>query len=330
MKVILPVAGIGSRLKPHTYLTPKALLTVAGAPLIDYIIHEVELLFPEKIVFIIGHLGEMIQKHIETNYPELPCEFRFQHNPEGLGQAIYLGLDEGDKEVLIILGDTLFETDLKKVVQGEFSSIGTHIVEDARRFGVVIKNGLFITEFLEKPDLPPSNEAIVGIYWLKNGTWLRNVLKEMIQQNERVKGEFQLTTALQKLVEQGCLMTSFDVQGWFDCGKVETLLETNRYFLQKRYQEGHKIPTHCLDTVIIPPVSIASTANVRNSIIGPYVSIGADATVCNSILRNCIVENSAKVNTILLSSSIIGPNAKVEGSYFSLNISDSSEFKLQL
>lgn len=328
MKVIIPVAGVGSRLRPHTHTTPKALLTVAGAPLIDYILKEVEVLSPDKIVLIIGYLGDQIQEHILNTFPDLPCEFCYQNNPEGLGQAVYLGLEEGEKEVLIILGDTLFETDLPKVIQGEFSSIGTHIVEDARRFGVVIKTGMFVTGLIEKPEVPPTQEAIVGIYWIKDGTMLRKALEEMIQKNERVKNEFQLTNALQKLVEQGCLMTTFDVPGWFDCGKIETLLETNRYFLQKRFQEGMKIPTHCPDTVIIPPVFIATTASVRGSVIGPNVTIGANATVCNSILRNCIIEKSAKISAVLLSSSVIGPYAKVEGSYHTLNISESSEIKI--
>lgn len=325
MKVIIPVAGIGSRLKPHTHTIPKALLSVAGAPMLDFIVREVELLNPDKVVFIIGHLGEKIQEHILKTYPELPTEFREQRDPQGLGQAVFLGLDEGEKETLIILGDTLFETDLNKVIHDDFSSIGTHQVEDARRFGVVVKNGRFVTDLLEKPDQPPTQEAIVGIYWLKDGSLLRNAIQEMMDQNERIHGEYQLTNALQKLVHQGCMITTFDVPGWFDCGKVETLLDTNRYFLLRRHKEGITLPTHCVDTVIIPPVSISLTANVRGSVIGPYVTIGSNASVCNSIVRNCVIEKEAKISAVLLSSSLIGPYAEVNGNFQSLNISESSE-----
>ncbi|MDK9699517.1 MAG: sugar phosphate nucleotidyltransferase [bacterium] len=328
MKVIIPVAGVGSRLRPHTLTVPKPLLTVAGAPMLDYILLEVERLNPDKVVFIIGHLGEQISEYVKRQFPDLPAEFRWQTDPEGLGQAVSLGLDAGEEEVLIILGDTLFETDLPKVVHGEYSSIGTQTVEDPRRFGVVVKTGLYVTDLVEKPEQPISKEVIVGIYWLRQGELLREVLTEMMVKNERVRGEFQLTTALHKMVERGTLLTTFEVPGWYDCGKVETLLETNRHFLQRRHKEGHSMPSHCVDTVLIPPVSIASTASVSGSVIGPYVTIGSGASVCNSVLKNCIVERGAKVSAMLMSASVIGPEAEVSGTFHQLNISELSEIKL--
>lgn len=325
MKVIIPVAGVGSRLRPHTYTTPKALLTVAGAPMIDYIMIELERIQPEKIVFIIGHLGDQINEYITKRFPNSPVEFREQVVAEGLGQAVALGLDDKEEEILIILGDTLFETDLLKVVKGPYSSLGTHVVDDPRRFGVVMKAGEMVTGLVEKPQVPPSNEAIVGIYWLREGELLRECLTTMIANNERVKNEFQLTTALQRMVERGCQLTTFDVPGWFDCGKVETLLETNRHYLTKLHTDGSEVPSNCVDTVVIPPVSIAATARVTGSVIGPFATIGPDAVVHDSIIKDCIVEREAQVSAMLLTASLVGPSAVVRGNYHQMNVSEASE-----
>ncbi len=319
MKVIIPVAGVGSRLRPHTYTTAKVLMTVAGAPMIDYILTEVETLRPEKVIFVIGHLGDQIAEYVTKRFPLLPVEFRRQEVAEGLGHAVSIGLDENEKETLIILGDTLFEADLKTVVAGKFSSLGAKQVEDARRFGVILQKDGFVTELIEKPEVPPSQQVMVGIYWIKEGELLRKQLVDMMAKNERVRGEFQLTTALQRMISSGCKMNTFDVQGWFDCGTVETLLETNRHYLIQK-SKSVELPVHSTDTVIKPPVSISPTAKVTDSIIGPFVSIGPGATICKSVIENSIVERDANVTNAVLANSVIGANTCVNGVTQQLNI----------
>jgi len=257
MKAIIPVAGFGTRLRPHTLTTPKVLLNVAGHPMIYFIIDQ---LIKEKlvssIVFITGFLGDKIEDYIRKTFK---YDFRFivQDEPLGLGHAIYCAKpafgEKKDEEALIILGDTLFDVDLKKMCGSKSSVIGVKEVEDPRRFGVVEKDKKgFITKFVEKPaspDVSPSKEAIVGLYYLKNAKVLFNSLEYTITNNIKTKGEFQLTDALDKMLKEKEKMTTYKVQGWLDCGKPETLLDTNRYILAKN-QKKYKFN----GSIIVEPV----------------------------------------------------------------------------
>jgi glucose-1-phosphate thymidylyltransferase len=322
MRAIIPVAGVGSRLRPHTFTVPKVLLNVGGKPIIGHILDRlIENGFDEATV-VIGYLGEKIKEYILRNY-SIKVDFVEQEERLGLGHAIYLSRHTISRDpILIILGDTVFDVDLKALMTTDSSVLGVKEVEDPRRFGVAETEDGFITKLVEKPDHPKSKLALVGIYYIKNPQILVECLRDEIKANVRTRGEFQLTDALQMLIDQGEQIKTFPIDGWFDCGKPETLLETNRHLLDQRSSVVDN-PS----VVVQPPVFISEKATVRNSVIGPYATIADDAIVENAIIRNSIVSEGARVANSLLEDSIVGNNASVRGSYRRINIGDSSELE---
>jgi glucose-1-phosphate thymidylyltransferase len=322
MRAIIPVAGFGSRLRPHTYTLPKVLLNVAGKPILGHILDKIiEDGFTEATI-IVGHLGDQIREYVTSNY-SIKFDFIEQAEPQGLAHAIYLARDTFSTEpMLIILGDTIFDVNLTDVIGGQYSSIGVKKVADPRRFGVVEVGHEFVTQMIEKPENPTSNLAIVGLYWIKNPSLLDECIEELFREKKKTRGEYQLTDALQLMVQRGEKLTTFLVEGWYDCGKPETLLATNRHLLETQAQ----VPD-IKGIVVHPPVFIAKTATISNSIIGPYATIAEGAVVSGSIIRNSIVSNDAHVHSSLLEDSIVGMSAIVEGNFQRVNIGDSSEIK---
>jgi glucose-1-phosphate thymidylyltransferase len=322
MRAIIPVAGVGSRLRPHTYTVPKVLLNVGGKPIIGHILDDIiESGFTEATI-IIGYLGDMIKEYVLKHY-SIKVDFVEQEERLGLGHAIYLSRHTFSRDpILIILGDTIFDVDIKAMLASSHTALGVKKVEDPRRFGVAETNNGLITRLVEKPENPASNLAVVGLYYIKQPQILVECLKEMIKTNSRTKGEFQLTDALQMMIDRGEKMETFNVEGWYDCGKPETLLSTNQHLLSLL-----PAPTAIQGVVTLPPVFISQEATVRNSIIGPFSTIAEGATVENSIIRNSIISEGATVSETLLQDSIVGNNAIVRGIYKRINIGDSSELE---
>jgi glucose-1-phosphate thymidylyltransferase len=327
MKAILPVAGMGTRLRPLTHTTPKALVHVAGKPILGHILDALVPLGIDEVVLIVGHLGEQIVRYVQSAYP---IRVRCVEQPErrGLGHAVFLAKEafSEDEPTLIVLGDTIFSADLGSVLTAGESAIGVHEVEDPTRFGVVELHGSRIRRLVEKPAVPPSNLAIVGVYYLASSRRLFSALQEIIDRDIKVKGEYQLTDALQLLIERGEKISSFPVPDWLDCGNPETLLGSNRLLLDKQNGNGELKPTQ--ECIIVPPVSIAASAKITQSIIGPYVSIAEGVEVHQCIIRNSIVNREAHVANVLLSDSIIGERAAVGGTYTQVNVGDSSDIRV--
>lgn len=320
MRAIIPVAGYGTRLRPHTYSLPKVLLNVAGKPILGHILDS---LLAEKITdatIVIGYMGDMIRQFVEQNY-SLNVEFVQQDQPLGLGHSIWCARDTFDTEpVFIILGDTIFDVNLAPVLASENSMLGVKYVEDPRRFGVVESSDGVVTRLIEKPENPTSHMAIVGLYHIRNSALLKSTLNELVTNDIRTRGEYQLTDALQMMIDRGETFGTFPVEGWYDCGKPETMLETNRHLLGKQ----SAIPS--VDgSVIIPPVFIGRSAVVERSVIGPYATVAEGATVKDAHIRNSIVSNGATVTGTLMEDSIVGNNAVVRGRFKRLNVGDSSE-----
>jgi len=322
MRAIIPVAGVGSRLRPHTYTVPKVLLNVGGKPIVGHILDRLIDNGFDEVTIVIGYLGEKIKEYVVRNY-SIKVDFVEQEERLGLGHAIYLSRHTVSRDpILIILGDTIFDVDLKALMHSDSSVLGVREVEDPRRFGVAETENGFITRLVEKPDQPKSKLALVGIYYIKQPNILIDCLRDEIKANIRTRGEFQLTDALQMMIERGEKMKTFGIEGWYDCGKPETLLETNRHLLDRQ-------PTAVgrPDVVIQPPVFVSAKATVRNSVLGPYATIADDAVVENAIIRNSIVSEGSRVTNTLLEDSIVGNNAVVRGTYKRVNIGDSSELE---
>jgi glucose-1-phosphate thymidylyltransferase len=321
VNVIIPAAGVGTRLRPHTHKTPKALLPVAGQPILGHILDRLAAI-PDlgTVRIVVGFLGEQIEAYVTKNF-KLPVRFVRQQELLGLGFAVHLALEDtpDDSPLLVILGDTILDVDLSRFVSGPDDTLGVKAVDDPRRFGVVeVKDGL-VQNLVEKPAHPKSNLAVVGLYGIQSTALLRRCLKDVVGRAQKSAGEIQMTDALQGMINSGSRMRAIPVDGWFDCGKVETLLETNRYLLGKR-SLGYQID----GVVVIPPVHIAPTAVIERSVIGPYVSIGDKARISDSVLKNSIIADHATVSSCVLEDSLVGANAAVDSTAKPVNIGDSS------
>ena len=323
MRAIIPVAGVGSRLRPHTYTLPKVLLNVAGKPILGHILDTLVEEGITSVTFIVGYMGDLVEQYVSEQY-DLEANFVVQEAREGLGHAIWLAREDlWDEPVPIILGDTIFDVDLGPVLSSDVSALGVRYVDDPRRFGVVETDGDRVVRLVEKPENPKTNLAIVGLYFIQHPKALAEALDELVRNDERTRGEYQLTDALQKMIDGGETFTTFPVDGWFDCGKPETLLETNRHLLSRSIRV---VPR---DGVLInPPAYIAESAVVRNSVIGPYATIADGASVSNVIISDSIIGERAEVEGVYLKESIVGPDARVNGDARVINIGASSELSI--
>ncbi len=329
MKVVIPVAGKGARLKPHTFTHPKALIPLAGKAILGHIIDKLIADGFDEFVLVLGYLGDKIRDYVKQQYPELQVTYVVQHQSEGIGHALWLCSEalEGEKEALIVLGDSVIDLDYRQFVSSHHSVLGVKKVDNPVLFGVAeIDNETgFIRKLIEKPRIPKSNVALTGLYYIRQMPALLQILDSFIRQEQKSLGEFQLTDALMQLIEAGNQMVPFEVKQWFDCGQKEIVLETNAVLLKRLQPE---IPTHFPDCIILPPVSIHPEAKIKHSVIGPNVSIGAHADIENCLIKESIIGEYARLREINLAHSLIGNDSAVTGSVQSLNIGDSTEIQL--
>jgi glucose-1-phosphate thymidylyltransferase len=330
MKAIIPVAGIGSRLRPHTHTQPKSLIPVAGKPILAHIIDELVQQGITDFIFIIGYMGDKIEKYVTTQYPKVKSQFVIQTSGKGTAHALWLVKDlvKEEEDLLIVFGDTIFKASLEEVLQSEYSMLGVKKVDDPRDFGVAeINDEGFITRLVEKPRIPKSNLALVGVYKIKNAGNLFNAIQYVLEKDIKTNDEYNLTDVLMHMVSKGAKMKTFKVENWFDCGKKDILLETNAILLK---EGGFKKPDpkNYVNTIIIPPVFIGKDSQISNSIIGPFVSIGEKAIVDYAIIKNSIIGPYSQLEYANLQNSIIGNDASLKGSPLSLNLGDSTEINL--
>jgi len=330
MKVIIPVAGAGTKLRPHTYTQPKALIPMAGKTILSVIIDDLLNNDIQEFIFVIGYLGDKIQDYVERNYPELKSIFVTQTDRRGTGHAILLTKEfVKNDEILIVFGDTICDFNFDEVAKNNVSQIGLRRVENPGDFGVAeLGNNNRVIKVIEKPKIPKSNMAMVGVYKIIETEAMFSALETYLHKKAEADGEYHLTHAIQTMLENGVQFEGFKVNNWFDCGKKETLLETNATLLHvMESREENKYETY-QNTVIIPPVNIGAGCVIENSIIGPSVSIGENTTIKSSIIRDSIIGSFAELNEVVLKLSIIGSDAYVHGLSQSLNIGDNTEIDL--
>jgi glucose-1-phosphate thymidylyltransferase len=326
MKVVIPLAGFGTRLRPHTYTKPKPLVNVAGKPVLGHILDKLLDLEIEEIIFIVGYLGQQIENYVETHYR---FNARFVEQQEMLGQAhaIHLARDFLQDSGLIIFVDTIFETDLSRLDNVDADGvIYVKEVEDPRRFGVVVLEEGRIARLIEKPTSMEHNLAVIGLYYIQEMPWLVQAVGQLMERGITTGGEYYLADALQLMVNEGARLIAQPVEVWKDCGKPETVLETNRYLLTNGQGNSHQVATE--DSLLIPPVHIDSTARIVQSIVGPYVTIAPRCEVHNSIIRDSIIDEGAHIVEAMLEQSLIGKEAMVKGRCQRLNVGDSSSVDL--
>ena len=295
MKVVLPVAGNGLRLRPYTEDRPKCLLPLAGKTIIDWIVEESFALNPSETIFITGYKAEKMDEYLKMKPEWGNVRTVVQSNPQGLGEAISLALPyaNDDEPLLIILGDTLFEADLSILAKADENILYTFKVEDPKRFGVAVTDSDGrITRLVEKPQEFVSDEAIVGIYYIKDTKVLKESLKYLMDNDIRTKNEFQLTDALEMMIQKGCKFRTAPVSRWLDCGLVETLLETNAHVLNRN---DNSASLKFEGTEIIPPCYVGKNAKIHGCKIGPNVSIGDDCEISGCSISDAIIWNGVKI-----------------------------------
>ena len=325
MKIILPVAGKGTRLRPHTHTKAKSLVHVAGKTVLEHIISRLSSLQAEEYIFITDENGGQISEFMNGKYPGLPCRYVVQKERKGPAHAVSLAapyIAEGD-DLLIVFNDTIFVADLAQIPSLCADCDGliySKEVEDFQRFGVNVLDGDFIVNMVEKPDTPVSRLAQVGLYYLKDAASFMGCLNETIAVGDMVKGEYYLPSVFMRMIRGGCRFRAPQIDAWLDCGKPETLLETNRYLLSGQHHSHGEV----LNSVLVEPVHVEKGAVVRDSILGPHVSVAAGCLIEKSIISDSIINKDSEVRNMILHGTILGASVHLSGAPRRMNIGDHS------
>lgn len=319
MKVIIPAAGEGTRLRPHTNTKPKPILPIAGSTIIDFIMDDISLIPNlEEVIFIVGYLKEKMIEYLTSKYKNIKLSFVVQKEYKGLAHAISLTreyIKDNDK-IFIILGDTIFKLNLPEIISKNENSLGVCEVDNPSRFGVAILNDKgIIKKLVEKPKEPISNLALTGLYHIINSKELFEAVDYIIKNDIKTKNEYQLTDALEYMIERGLIFKTFKLEGWFDCGEKSTMIETNRLIIKNKI-----LSDNIKDSAIVPPVFIDKDVKIESSVIGPYVHIGKNSQIKNSILKNCIMFEEVNISNVLMDDCIVSEKAKYKGKTNSMDI----------
>jgi glucose-1-phosphate thymidylyltransferase len=331
--VVIPMAGLGTRLRPHTWSRPKQLLSLAGKRVIEHVLDTFNTL-PEDIqvefVFIVGYLGDKIKAFMDEKHPDLKVHFVVQEEMRGQSHAIYLAKDFISGPMIMVFADTLIETDLAFLKKEKANVVAwVKPVPDPRRFGVAeLGEDLRVTRLIEKPKAMDNNLALVGFYYFKDGRDLINAIEKQIDQNVQLKGEYFLADAINIMLENdACNMRTEKVSIWLDAGTYETMLSTNRYLLDHGYDNSDKASQR-MGVAVIPPVYIHPEAEVESSVIGPYVTVESGCKLVGCRIKNSIIEHGTRIERIVLDGSLIGENTILKGKPKQINIGDNTVFEL--
>jgi glucose-1-phosphate thymidylyltransferase len=325
MKLVIPMAGYGTRMRPHTWTRPKPLLPLAGKPILDHVVERFNNPPISEYVFIVGWLGDQVKTHIESTQT-IPARFVLQDEMLGQAHAIWLARDHLEGPLFLTWVDTLFDdADFSNLDEpGLDGVIYTQAIDDPRRFGVVeTDKDDRATKLIEKPTSMDNKNVLIGLYYFNDGAWLARACAELMERRIRTKGEYYLADAITLMIEQGANFRTRPVGIWQDTGKPETTLLTHRYLLEHGNDNSYQTPRP--GVVVIPPVFIHPKAVIERSVIGPYTSIGKDAKVHNSILRDCIIDEGTEVDSVMLEESFVGRWVKLSGQFRQLNVGDSSQ-----
>ncbi|MDQ3856030.1 MAG: sugar phosphate nucleotidyltransferase [Chloroflexota bacterium] len=324
MKVVIPLAGLGTRLRPQTYTRPKPLVNLAGKPLLGHILDRLSGLPIEEVIFITGYLGHQIEEYVRANH-DFPARYVEQTEQLGQAHAIQLASEWLHGPTFVVFADTIFETDIKRIMSVESDGLlYVREVDDPRRFGVAVMNGHYIARLVEKPATPVSNLAVVGLYYFSEGKELAAATEELISRGQQTQGEYYIADAIQLMIDGGAKLETEKLDVWLDCGTPAALLDTNQYLLSVTHGGQY----HFDDATVIPPVYIGEGVEVHRAVIGPNVSLDAGAEVVGSIVCDSILGKDCRIENATLCRSIIGEGATLRGVYSQLNVGDKSYINL--
>lgn len=335
MKVIILLAGYGTRMRPHTWSRPKPLLRVAGNTVVGHLLDLMHEITTEEVIFVVGYRGEQLEEWIRENYPDLDARFVVQKEAKGQAHAVWLCRDylKDDSQVVVAFGDGVIEADYANIAATGAGSDAVFLVkevEDPRRFGVaVLDDEGYIEEFIEKPPTMEHRLAIAGIYWFRSSVYLHQSLEAIIQQKRKTLGEYFMADAFQVMLEEKARIKTMMVEQWADAGTPEAILHTNARLLsvgfasedalERSYSEGF---------TVVPPVFIHPTADIEAAVIGPYASIDAGVQISNAVIRNSIIDTGAKIEDCILDRALVGEKAHVTGRGKGLFVGDNSYVEL--
>ncbi len=330
MKIIIPMAGRGSRLRPHTLTTPKPLLPIAGKAIVQRLVEDIVNLYDgkvEEIGFVIGDFGKAVEQQLLTLAESLGAKGHIFHQAEPLGtaHAIWMAQQLMDGEVIIAFADTLFRAHFK-LDRTKDGAIWVKSVQNPSAFGVVTLDAQgIIQELVEKPTEFVSDLAIIGIYYIREGSVLRAEIKHILDHDLREKGEYQLTNALENMKAKGAQFVPGTVDDWMDCGNKDAMIDTTQKILDYDTRDGKSLVAIDLfvrNATVIPPCHIGKGVRLENAIVGPNVSIGEGSTILNAIVSDSIIGEKTKVINTVMSHSMIGNHAHIEGARQNLDLGD--------
>jgi glucose-1-phosphate thymidylyltransferase len=326
LKIAIPMAGLGSRMRPHTWSKPKPLIQVAGTTVLDHLLESFKTLpDPENVelVFIIGYLGDQIRTYMEKHYPKMKAHYVVQEQMLGQSQALWLAREYLHGPMMMVFSDTLAETDFSILGTTDLDGIAwVKRVEDPRRFGVAeINSDGFVTRFIEKPTAMDNNRVVIGLYYYREAEKIISAIQTQLEVGRTFKGEYFLTEATNIYLENGARMKTQEVDIWLDAGTPEAILETNQYMLDNGRANKPKYPAET-GVIVHHPVHIHPKAVIKSSEIGPYVSIALGCTIEGSKLSDTIIDEGTSIKDSVLDKSLIGQNSRVEGVSGSLDIGD--------
>jgi glucose-1-phosphate thymidylyltransferase len=330
MRIIIPMAGMGKRMRPHTLTVPKPLIPVAGKPIVQWLVEDIIKVCKENvtdIAFVIGDFGKETEEKLLAIAKAEGAKGSIHYQEEALGtaHAILCAKEALKGKVIVAFADTLFRADFT-MDEDQDGVIWVNRIEDPRAFGVVkVNEQNVITDFVEKPQHFVSDLAIIGIYYFKDGETLRKEMQYLIDNNIREKGEYQLTNALENMRKKGARFIPGKVEEWLDCGNKDATVYTNRRILElHRSEKMISTTVKKENSVIIEPCFIGEQVTLVNSIVGPYASVGAHTTVENSVLSNSIVQNNSHLKNVVVDNSMIGSHVGLLRDAEELSVGDYS------
>jgi glucose-1-phosphate thymidylyltransferase len=328
LKIAIPMAGLGTRMRPHTWSKPKPLIALAGRTVLDYVLEQFKTLpesFDVEYVFIIGPQGDQLKRHMEKNHPEKKVHYVLQSEMRGQSDALWQAREHLTGKMLMAFSDTLIETDLSFLETEKADGLAcVKEVEDPRRFGVAtLDEQGWVKSLVEKPQDMSNNLVVVGFYYFCKAEDLIGAIEEQMHRNVQLKNEYFLADAINIMLEKGNKFRTRKIETWLDAGTPESLLETNRYLLENGHDNSHKSNGR-RGCSLVPPVYVHESAVIESSVIGPYVSVGKDCHVTDTIVKNTIIEDCCNINQMILEDSLIGQEVQLKGQPSRFNIGNDS------